>query len=178
MAKMSANEFVVQQAIERLYIHHHHWLQNWLQRKLGHTADAADIAQDTFMRILNAPEHVAEKTPDWQLQEPRAYLTIVAKRLVANLYRRRALEQAYLDSLALMPASAIPSTEQKLIILETLQQIDHMLDGLPAKVRSAFLLAQFEGMTYTDIAARLNVSERSIKRYMVQAMAQCIMLMS
>jgi RNA polymerase sigma factor (sigma-70 family) len=129
------------------------------------------------MRILNAPEHIAEKQSGWHLQEPRAYLTIIAKRLVANLYRRRALEQAYLDSLAMMPELAIPSAEHKLIILETLQQIDQMLDGLPAKVRAAFLLAQLEGMTYAEIATQLKVSERSVKRYMVQAMAQCIVLM-
>jgi len=174
---MSANEFVIQQAVEALYTQHHSWLQRWLQRKLGHAADAADLAQDTFMRLLNAPEPIIEKNSDWHLNEPRAYLTVVAKRLLANLYRRRALEQAYLDSLACMPELSTASAEHKLVILETLQQIDRMLDGLPAKVRAAFLLAQLEGMAYADIAIQLKVSERSIKRYMVQAMAQCIVLM-
>ncbi len=174
---MSANEFVSHKAVESLYRHHQSWLQSWLQRKLGHAADAADIAQDTFIRILHAPEHIAEKNPGWQLQEPRAYLTVIAKRLMANLYRRRALEQAYLDSLALMTEAFTPSTEHRLVILETLQQIDSMLDGLAPKVRSAFLLAQLEGMTYAEIAAQLDVSERTVKRYMVQALAQCIMVM-
>lgn len=164
------------QSLQLLYTHHHGWLQDWLRRKLGDAADAADVAQDTFMRILTAPEHIAEKKSGWQLQEPRAYLTVVAKRLVANLYRRRALEQAYLDSLALMPDLSAPSPEHRLVILETLQQIDSMLDGLPAKVRTAFLLAQLEGMTYAQIAQQLATSERTIKRYMVQAMARCILL--
>ncbi|MGY1489269.1 sigma-70 family RNA polymerase sigma factor [Methylobacillus pratensis] len=164
------------QSLQLLYTHHHGWLQDWLRRKLGDAADAADVAQDTFMRILTAPEHIAEKKSGWQLQEPRAYLTVVAKRLVANLYRRRALEQAYLDSLALMPDLSAPSPEHRLVILETLQQIDSMLDGLPAKVRAAFLLAQLEGMTYAQIAQQLKTSERTVKRYMVQAMARCILL--
>ncbi|MDR5172949.1 sigma-70 family RNA polymerase sigma factor [Methylobacillus flagellatus] len=163
-------------SLQLLYTHHHGWLQDWLRRKLGDATDAADVAQDTFMRILTAPEHIAEKKSGWQLQEPRAYLTVVAKRLVANLYRRRALEQAYLDSLALMPDLSAPSPEHRLVILETLQQIDSMLDGLPAKVRTAFLLAQLEGMTYAQIAQQLATSERTIKRYMVQAMARCILL--
>lgn len=164
------------QSLQLLYTHHHGWLQDWLRRKLGDAADAADVAQDTFMRILTAPEHIAEKKSGWQLQEPRAYLTVVAKRLVANLYRRRALEQAYLDSLALMPDLSAPSPEHRLVILETLQQIDSMLAGLPAKVRAAFLLAQLEGMTYAQIAQQLQTSERTVKRYMVQAMARCILL--
>lgn len=166
-----------QQAINSLYTIHHGWLQAWLRRKLGDAADAADVAQDTFMRILTAPEHIAEKQAGWQLQEPRAYLTVVAKRLVANLYRRRALEQAYLDSLALMPELSAPSPEHQFVILETLQQIDMLLDGLPTKVRAAFLMAQLDGMTYAQIAMQLEVSERTVKRYMVEAMARCIMLL-
>ncbi|MEG0885070.1 MAG: sigma factor-like helix-turn-helix DNA-binding protein, partial [Janthinobacterium sp.] len=60
----------------------------------------------------------------------------------------------------------------------TLHRIDAMLDGLGAKVRTAFLLSQLEGMAYADIAARLRVSERTVKRYMVQAYAQCIVLLA
>ncbi|HEY8334377.1 MAG TPA: sigma-70 family RNA polymerase sigma factor, partial [Tardiphaga sp.] len=113
---------------------------------------------------------------DWQLSEPRAYLTVIAKRLMANLYRRRSLEQAYLDALAAMPEPVAPSPEQQAIILETLQDIDAMLDGLPAPVRTAFLMAQLEGLGYAEIATKLAVSERTVKRYMAQALAQCILL--
>lgn len=164
-------------AIQHLYIDHHNWLCNWLQRKLGHTADAADVAQETFIRLISAPERRVGNHVNWHLEEPRAYLTVIAKRLVANLYRRRALELAYLESLALSPELSRPSPEHSLLILETLQQIDSMLDGLPTKVREAFLMAQLEGYAYAQIAAQLKVSERTIKRYMVQAMARCILLM-
>jgi RNA polymerase sigma-70 factor (ECF subfamily) len=37
------------------------------------------------------------------VQEPRAYLTTIARNLLINHVRRRAIEQAYLDALALMP---------------------------------------------------------------------------
>ena len=93
-----------------------------------------------------------------------------------NLYRRRALEQAYLEALALMPEPMAPSPEEQAIILETLQQVDAMLDGLKPPVRAAFLLAQLEGLGYAEIATHLGLSERTVKRYMVQAMARCIVL--
>lgn len=163
--------------VHTLYVAHHGWLQSWLRRRLGHAGDAADLAQDTFVRILAAPAAMREKEADWQLREPRAYLTVVAKRLLANLHRRRALEQSYLDALALMPEPLAPSPEQQAIILETLQDIDAMLDGLAPPVRAAFLLAQLEGLGYAEIATRLGLSERTVKRYMAQAMARCIVLM-
>jgi len=161
--------------VHHLYLDHHRWLFNWLNRKLGDSADAVDIAQDTFIRIIHTStnENVAADA----INEPRAYLTVVAKRLVANLYRRRVLEKAYLDSLAQFPMTATPSPEHQALILETLQEIDGLLDELPPKVRDAFLLSQLDGLTYAQIAMQLNVSERSVKRYMVQAMAKCILLM-
>jgi RNA polymerase sigma-70 factor (ECF subfamily) len=165
-----------EQSLALLYADHHGWLRGWLQRKLGDAADAADLAQDTFLRLLCAPEHTPERQSAWQLREARAYLTVVAKRLMVNLHRRRSLEAAYLEALAQLPEAAAPSPEQRLLILETLNELDALLDALPAKVRSAFLLAQLEGLGYAEIATRLAVSERSVKRYMVQAMAHCILL--
>jgi RNA polymerase sigma factor (sigma-70 family) len=161
--------------VHHLYLDHHRWLFNWLNRKLGDSADAADIAQDTFIRIIHTPTN--ENVVADAINEPRAYLTVVAKRLVANLYRRRVLEKAYLDSLAQFPMTAAPSLEHQQLILETLQKIDSLLDELPPKVRDAFLLSQLDGLTYAQVAMQLNVSERSVKRYMVQAMAKCILLM-
>lgn len=163
--------------LEHLYRLHRSWLQKWLQSRLGNHSDAADIAHDTFLRLLTAPEHSREKQGGWQLQEPRSYLTLVAKRLMSNLQRRRALEAAYLGVLAQQPQLQAPSPEERLQIIETLLKIDLLLDDLPGKVRSAFLLAQLEGLGYARIAERLGVSERSVKRYVAQALAHCILAM-
>ena len=173
---MSVADPALHPHVRTLYREHHGWLQSWLRKKLGNAFDAADLAQDTFVRILGAPADTLEKAGDWPLQEPRAYLTVVAKRLMANLYRRRSLEQAYLDALAAVPEPVAPSPEQQAIILETLQQIDAMLDGLSQPVRAAFLLSQLEGLGYAEIAVQLAVSERTVKRYMTEAMARCILL--
>ena len=156
-------------SIETLYCDHHGWLQGWLRRRLGNSFDAADLAQDTFARIL-ARRRVED------IQEPRAYLTTVARGILVNWYERQALERAYLEALARLPEPEAPSPEQRQLILETLHQIDAMLDALPARVRRAFLMSQIEGMRYEDIAARLGCSLASVKRYMKQAFLQCLAL--
>ncbi len=156
-------------AFETLYRDNCSWLEQWLSRRLGSAWDAADLSQDTFIRVLASSQSVAE------LQEPRAYLKTVGKRLLINFYRRRSLEQAYLDALATLPADVAPAPEQRWQVLETLHALDQLLDGLPAKVRRAFLLSQLEGLGYREIAERLKVTERSVKRYMAQAYEHCLL---
>jgi RNA polymerase sigma-70 factor (ECF subfamily) len=157
-----------------MYVDHHSWLVSWLRRKLGGADQATDLAQDAFVRILAVQESRRELT----LQEPRAYLTTIAHRLLINHVKRVSLEQAYLDVLSQMPEPETMSAETRMLILETLHEIDAMLDGLGNKVREAFLLSQLEGLTYAEIAERLGVTDRTVKRYMAAAFEQCILLVA
>lgn len=110
------------------------------------------------------------------LREPRAYLTTVARNLLINHVQRLSLEKAWLDAMAQLPEPLAPSPEQQLLVLESLHQVDAMLNGLPPKVREAFLLSQLDGLSYAQVAERLGVTSRTVKRYMAQAFEQCILL--
>lgn len=158
-----------EQTFHDLYRDHRGWLEGWLRRRMGDACDAADLSQDTFLRLLASSQRIAD------LQEPRAYLLTVGKRLLSNFYKRRSLEQAYLAALAALPEDCVPSPEQRWLLLETLQALDELLDGLPVAVRRAFLWSQLEGLNYQQIAERLRVSERTIKRYMAQAYEHCLL---
>lgn len=172
---MPATEPQVHGRLPALYVEHRSWLLSWLRRRLGNAGDAADLTQDTFVRLLAAPESTPERQRGWALDEPRAYLTVIARRLVISLHRRRSLEQAYLDSLQALPVPLAPSPEHQYLILEALHEIDALLDGLPPAVREAFLLAQVEGLGQAEIAIRLQLSERTIKRHVARALAHCIL---
>ncbi len=155
-----------QRQIESLYSQHHGWLQAWLRRKLGNAFDAADLAHDTFVRVLG-------KGPGHVVHEPRAYLTTIAGGLLASHWRRHALEQAWLEALAARPEPVAPSPEEHHLILETLEEIARLLDGLPAQVREAFLLSQLDGLSYPQIAERLGISVNVVQKAMTRAVTHC-----
>jgi len=152
--------------IHMLYADHHGWLQGWLRRKLGNAFDAADLAQDVFMRVL-----ARQALP--QANEPRAYLSTIARGLVIDHWRRRELEQAWLETLANLPPPEMPSPESRLMLLETLVAIDSMLDALKPPVRAAFLWAQLDGLTCPQIAERLQMSLATAERYVAKALRHC-----
>ncbi|OZI31127.1 RNA polymerase subunit sigma [Bordetella genomosp. 10] len=153
-------------SVETLYSDHHGWLQGWLRRKLGNQFDAADLAHDTFVRVLRSRDQDV-------IREPRAYLATVANGLVVSHWRRKALEHAWLDTLAAQPEAVVPSPEQRALILETLEQIAALLDGLPDRVREIFLFSQIDGLTYPQIASRLGITVNIVQKAMTRAVAQC-----
>lgn len=165
VAFMSSPEF----AVQALYRSHHGWLNAWLRARLGNAADAADLAQDTFVRLLQRSERP-------ELKAPRAFLRTIARGLVIDHWRRAEIERAYLEAIAHLPEAETPSAEARALVIELLESVARMLEGLRPKVRQAFLLAQCEGLTHKQIAAQMGLSLRSVERYVADALYHCYML--
>ncbi|WP_068079906.1 sigma-70 family RNA polymerase sigma factor [Novosphingobium rosa] len=156
--------------VGRLYASHGNWLTSWLRRHTRCAHRAADLAQDTFCRVLEA------KNPA-PIHEPRSYLSTLARRILIDDIRRREIERAYLTVAAAHLGDADHLTPER--IAEATQLLDailHLLEQLPRKARQAFTLIRFDGLRYAEAALRLGVSERMVKRYVAQAYAHCYTL--
>jgi RNA polymerase sigma factor (sigma-70 family) len=154
-------------SIATLYQDHHGWLQGWLRGKLGNASQAADLAHDTYVRLLQSRR--AEFG-----QQPRAFLTHVAKGLLVDHWRRQEVERAYLDTIALLPEAQSPSPETRLLVLETLYRVETMLRAMPAQTREIFLMAQLDELSYQQIADRRRTSLATVKRHMRAAFLACM----
>ncbi|MBC3436902.1 sigma-70 family RNA polymerase sigma factor [Pseudomonas sp. BW16M2] len=159
-------------AVTTLYIEHHAWLRGWLAYRLRSWGRgvADDLAQDIFVRVLASRD---SNQPD-TLRQPRAYLTRIANCVLVSWRRRHSLEQAWLEALALVPEALQPSPEQQSVILETLHEIDAVLDGLRPRVRQAFLMATLDGMKQKDIAQNLNIALPTVKKYIHEGYMACL----
>ncbi|MNO94751.1 putative RNA polymerase sigma factor FecI [compost metagenome] len=157
----------VKDAFSERYGTNHRWLRTWLYRRLQCPHDAEDLAQDTFPRVMRAPQPVA-------IEEPRAFLATVARRLLSNLFRRRALERAYLEELANFMEACAPSEEEPALVHEALVQIDQMLHGLPLRVRHVFILSRLDGLPQPQIARQLGISLATVERDLRRAFLHCL----
>ncbi|MDD2056474.1 sigma-70 family RNA polymerase sigma factor [Pseudomonas sp. GD03860] len=152
--------------VGELYLQHYSWVVAMLRRRLGNREQALDMAQDTFVRLLRS------EMPSF-LREPRAYLATVAGRLCLQHFRRQALERAYLEGLALMEPQHHPSEETRLLVLEALDAVGQVLDGLGSRVREVFLLSQLDGLTYPQIAEQLGLTVNIVQKAMLKAYRHC-----
>lgn len=161
---------VMKQPISDLYVNHHSWLYQWLKRRLNHSEDAADLAQDTFLRIL-------KRQDSYYYDQPRALLTTVAKGILINWYQRKAIEKSYLEVLSTQPQCDEITPEQRLEAIEALCLIHQLLNKLSLRQRQVFIWSQLEGLAQQEIANRLGISTRTVMRDVVSVLAQCLAIM-
>lgn len=152
---------------EQIYSAHHGWLRAWIRRRLDCADQACDLAQDVFIRML-------VQRRGHELREPRAYLSSVARGLMVDLFRRRSIEQAYAAALVLRVDAAEPSPEVRQQVIETLLQIDRLLDELGERPRDIFLRVQLDGLSLAEVGRQLGLSTNTVRKHFIRAMAQCL----
>lgn len=164
---MSTVDLPLQQDLHTLYSNHHGWLAGWLRRRLCNIPEAADIAQDTFVRIL-----VSGRLPD--VANSRQYLAQIANGLVIDFWRRQDIERAYMEAIAWLPEAEVPSPESRLLTIEALTTVDRLLSRLPAFTRKVFLLAQLDGLTLQQIAHATQSPVITVRRHIQKALVTCM----
>ncbi|MBC3208546.1 sigma-70 family RNA polymerase sigma factor [Pseudomonas sp. SWRI111] len=160
---MSGADLSHRHTVDGLFRAHYRWLCTFVRRHLLDAASVEDIAAETFAQLLESPSLTA-------IREPRALLTTIAQRLLYQRWRRAALERQYRQQIDIDFA---PSPEDLVQLAQTFDRLDRSLHRLPAKVRSTFLLARIDGLTYPQIAAELGISQRSVSVYMARSQALC-----
>jgi RNA polymerase sigma-70 factor (ECF subfamily) len=160
---MSGADLSHRQHLAGLFRAHYLWLCTYLRRHLHDAASVEDIAAETFAQLLESSSLTA-------IREPRALLTTVAQRLLYQHWRRADLQRRHLQT---FDEEGTASPEHLAQLSQTLKRLDHTLQRLPGKVRSTFLLARVDGLTYPQIAAELGISQRSVSVYMTRSQALC-----
>lgn len=163
---MSKSQDHLQQQIENLYIEHYRWLCGWLMRHAQSRDTATDLAQDVFVRLIQL-KHIPE------LEQPRGYLSRIAKGLLIDNWRHQKIEQAWLAILAEQPEKLAPSAEEIHEHLQLLIRIDALLDRLKPRARQVFILARLEGLSCPQIANQLKVHVSTVERDLTRALQLC-----
>lgn len=138
----------------------------YLTRKVGRDA-APDLLQDAFVRVLGHGQLEAVVNPSALLQQ-------IAVNLVRDFARKRKTETTYLRSghfLAEPPAEdATP--DEKIEYDRTSRLLDSAVDGLPPRCRQVFELTM-QDMPVAEIAKRLDISDRMVRKHLALAMQLC-----
>ena len=139
-------------------------VEQFLRSKLGNPADAQDLAQEAYLRLLRVKDaHLIE--------DPVAYLFRIARNLVGELYGKMRPAAESLDDVELVDQRA--NVEAQVESRQQMDRLDEVLSHLSPKCRAALILQRRDGLTVDEIAAELELSRGMVKKHLAQGLARC-----
>lgn len=140
-------------------------LQLYLRRWVRCPDTAADLAQETLLRVAAQPG-TAGRT------NLRAYLYRTARNLAIDHHRqerRRNTRPCPPADLADLPDEA-PAAERTAEARQRLAVLSDAIGELPALTQRIFALNRIEGHSHAETARRLGISESSVQKHLARAL--------
>jgi len=144
----------------------------YFRRRSGSAEAAEEMAQEAILRFV-------EGDYDSASEEARPILFGIARHILADDLRRRRRESDLgMTSFDEMRIDMIPSTaptpERILAAKHELSEATAIIQAMPPKVRTAFLLSRLHGLKHAQIAAHLGVSKSMVEKYIMDATARLL----
>ncbi len=150
--------------VERLFREHNAALLRFISARIGSTQEAREIAQEAYVQLLRlgSPEAVGYL---------RAFLFKTAANLVTDRLRQRSRRGSVttVADLDIVGFDSI-SPERRVAGEQAMAVLRAAVDELPPKCRQAFLLHRVHELRTDEIAARVGIGERMVRRYVARAL--------
>lgn len=148
-----------------LFADHRDRLQQYLRSRLNNEDDAAELAQEAYLRMLRV------KRADL-IRHPQAYLFRIAHNLLHELYTGRWPNSTVDMELDLLESDD-PSPHELAVLNSRRKLIEKAIQELPAKCQAALLLHWHAGLTQAEIGKRMELSRQMVQKYLAQGLAHC-----
>lgn len=155
--------------VERLFAEHRDALQAFFRRRIRGKADAADLAQEVYLRLLRIRDQET-------IRNPVPYLYTVASNLVkehAVLDARRAAGVNIDEASHQEQLEVLPSFDGEVDAEARAARLRVVLGQLRPKCQAAVLLRFAQGLSYREIGALLGISSQMARKYVLVAIAHC-----
>ena len=142
-------------------------LKRVLERKLGNAADAEEILQDAFEKLLRLSDRQ-------HIRDLRRYFFTMANNMALNALQHRDVEHRYRAAQTLAHEDErhdAPGPERTALANEDLLRVQVALAALPERTRHVFLLFRSDGLSYREIAEMLGISRKGVEYHLRRAVA-------
>lgn len=139
-------------------------LRSFLYYRTGSTEIAADIVQESFLRLWeNCAKVLPEKAGGW--------LYRVGENIFFKQKEKEKVVRKYEWRMA-GPEPTYASPQEEMEEKEFQQQLEDAIAGLPDGAREVFLLNRMDGLKYREIAELLGISQKAVEKRMHRALVE------
>ena len=144
-------------------------LRAWLRVHFPSVADADDLVQEAYARLMQA--HATGP-----IACPRALLFVTARNLALNQLRHQRVERPEgaeeIDALAVADERA--GAPEALAQAEDFQVLIRAIQSLPERCRQIVTLRKIYGLSQREVAARLGIAEHTVEAQGSIGLRKCI----
>ena len=148
---------------------YHDALMSFLRQRSHFQHEAADIAQETYLRLM-------QYEGAHNVRSASALLFRVATNVgndrIRSANARHAHDHCSIEELDLLDDH--PSPERELDARQELEQVYEVIAELPAKCRQVFILSRVKHMTYPQIAQHCDISVKMVEKHISHALEICL----
>jgi RNA polymerase sigma factor (sigma-70 family) len=159
--------------VGREILPHEHDLRVWLSRRFMAAVEVEDIVQECYCRL-------AQLRDVDQIDEPRAYLFTIARRLAVQQRRRASVVRLEtLDhEIETRAWDEAPGPDRIAAARQELGRVRAAVATLSDRARRIFIMRRVEGLSQKEIAAALGVSEAVVENDASRSLRAVLKLMT
>jgi RNA polymerase sigma factor (sigma-70 family) len=143
-------------------------LIRFISKRVRTVADARDLAQEAYVRLLRMERKDL-------IRHPRAYLYRIAANILYEFELKRKADVAGLarwsEEQQLDGGGGYADSDAEDPALRS--RLDSVLGELSPKCRAVLILHRRDGMTYEEIGTRIGISPSMVKKYLSQGLRHC-----
>jgi RNA polymerase sigma-70 factor (ECF subfamily) len=152
--------------ISQLFENHNSAIVAFLVNRVACPETAQDLSQETYLRLLKKGEIPHD-------ENIIGYLFRIADRLAIDYLRQTRLPRNNVVELTEALQCPQPQPDELNELRQQCQIVLNAINALPQKCRDVFLLRKIDEFSYNEIARQLGISEKTVQRYLVNAMLHC-----
>ncbi|MFI8578390.1 RNA polymerase sigma factor [Ectopseudomonas khazarica] len=152
--------------LKGLFQKHAKTLHSFLLRKSRDPHLAADLTQESFLRL-------AEQSGGERIDNSPAYLYRTASNLLIDHQRQQIRRRTDLlgDDLLHEIEAEGSSLDDITAARQRIERLQEAVAELPARTQEIFRLNRIEGLTHAQVARQLEISDSSVQKHLARALA-------
>jgi RNA polymerase sigma-70 factor, ECF subfamily len=127
-------------------------------------SEAQDTVQEVFIRLWEKRVLLDEE------KSISGFIFTLTYRHIIDLFRKKQATQTLFDQILQDTQKESSNTEEEVLFNELNSMYQQAIEQLPPKRKEVYLLSRHEGLTYQEIAYRLNISIKTVEHQISDAL--------
>ncbi|KOH44874.1 RNA polymerase sigma-70 factor [Sunxiuqinia dokdonensis] len=153
-----------QTAFELLFHFYYPGLVMYASQYTANTEDAEEIVQDFFVRFWEKHKQLVPR------DSLKSYFFLSVKNGSLDFLKHQKIEKKYINEMMALSKHHLAYDTDIFISSDLQEKLKHGIGLLPEKCREVFIMSRIQGLKNEEIAAKLNISKRTVETQISKAL--------